>query len=69
MALAVMANALPRHQNGKNRLGNPRRHRSDRWWNAFLVPHGDHVVISNEQGDLIFAKLTREGYKELSRAK
>lgn len=41
----------------------------DRWWNAFLVPHGDRVVISNEQGDLIFAKLTREGYKELSRAK
>ena len=24
---------------------------------------------SNEQGDLIFAKLTRDGYKELSRAK
>ena len=42
---------------------------SDRWWNAFLVPHGDRVVISNEQGDLIFAKLSRDGYKELSRAK
>ena len=41
----------------------------DRWWNAFLVPHGDRVVISNEQGDLIFAKLSRDGYKELSRAK
>jgi outer membrane protein assembly factor BamB len=41
----------------------------DRWWNAFLVPHGDRVIISNEQGDLIFAKLTRDGYKELSRAK
>ena len=41
----------------------------DRWWNAFLVPHGDRVVICNEQGDLIFAKLSREGYKELSRAK
>jgi outer membrane protein assembly factor BamB len=41
----------------------------DRWWNAFLVPLGDRVVISNEQGDLIFAKLGRDGYKELSRAK
>jgi hypothetical protein len=41
----------------------------DRWWNAFLVPHGDRVVISNEQGDLIFARLSRDGYKELSRAK
>jgi outer membrane protein assembly factor BamB len=41
----------------------------DRWWNAFLIPHDDRVIISNEQGDLIFAKLSREGYKELSRAK
>jgi outer membrane protein assembly factor BamB len=40
-----------------------------RWWNAFLVPHEDRVVICNEQGELIFAKLSREGYKELSRAK
>src|SRR3954447_5413082 len=41
----------------------------DRWWNAFLVPQDDRVVISNEQGDLIFARLSREGYRELSRAK
>jgi outer membrane protein assembly factor BamB len=40
-----------------------------RWWNAFLVPQGDRVVLCNEQGELIFAKLSREGYKELSRAK
>ena len=40
-----------------------------RWWNAFLVPHEDRVIICNEQGELIFAKLSREGYKELSRAK
>lgn len=40
-----------------------------RWWNAFLVAQGDRVVISNEQGDLILATLSREGYKELSRAK
>ncbi len=41
----------------------------DRWWNAFLVPQGDRVVICNEQGEIIFAKLSRQGYKELSRAK
>jgi outer membrane protein assembly factor BamB len=41
----------------------------DRWWNAFLVPHDDRVVICNEQGEIIFAKLSRAGYQELSRAK
>ncbi len=41
----------------------------DRWWNAFLVPQDNRVVICNEQGDIIFAKLLPEGYKELSRAK
>jgi outer membrane protein assembly factor BamB len=41
----------------------------DRWWNAFLIPNGDRVFIHNEQGDLIIAKLSPEGYEELSRAK
>lgn len=41
----------------------------DRWWNAFLVPQDDRIVICNEQGEIIFAKLSGEGYKELSRAK
>lgn len=41
----------------------------DRWWNAFLVPHEDRYFIHNEQGDLIIANLTPEGYKETSRAK
>jgi outer membrane protein assembly factor BamB len=41
----------------------------DRWWNAFLVPLGDRVVICNEQGEIIFATLSGDGYKELSRAK
>lgn len=41
----------------------------DRWWNAFLVPQGERVVICNEQGDIIFATLTGDGYKELSRGK
>ena len=41
----------------------------DRWWNAFLIPNGDRVFIHNEQGDLIIAKLSPQGYEELSRAK
>jgi outer membrane protein assembly factor BamB len=40
-----------------------------RWWNAFLIPHEDRVIICNEQGDIIFAKLDGDGYHELSRAK
>jgi outer membrane protein assembly factor BamB len=40
-----------------------------RWWNAFLIPHADRVVICNEQGEIIFAKLAGDGYREISRAK
>ncbi|MFN9721452.1 MAG: PQQ-binding-like beta-propeller repeat protein [Planctomycetota bacterium] len=42
---------------------------SGRWWNAFIVPQGSRYFLHNEQGDLIIANLTREGYKEVSRAK
>ncbi|MHC4878516.1 MAG: PQQ-binding-like beta-propeller repeat protein [Planctomycetota bacterium] len=38
-----------------------------RWWNAFLVPHKDRFFIHNEQGELIIARLSAEGYEELSR--
>ncbi len=41
----------------------------DRWWNAFLIPQEDRVFIHNEQGDLIIAKLSPQGYEETSRAK
>ncbi|MEX2286045.1 MAG: PQQ-binding-like beta-propeller repeat protein [Planctomycetaceae bacterium] len=40
-----------------------------RWWNAFLIPHEDRYFLHNEQGDLIIANLTPEGYEEISRAK
>ena len=40
-----------------------------RWWNAFIIPHKDRFFLHNEQGDLIVAKLSRDGYQELSRAK
>src|SRR5262245_57841218 len=40
-----------------------------RWWNAFLIPHQDRFFIHNEQGDLILASLSPDGYQEISRAK
>jgi outer membrane protein assembly factor BamB len=40
-----------------------------RWGNAFIVQHQDRYFLFNERGDLIIAKLTPEGYKELSRAR
>ena len=40
-----------------------------RWWNAFIIPHEDRFFIHNEQGDLIIANLTPDGYDEISRAK
>tara|TARA_R110002111_G_scaffold117466_2_gene179458 strand:+ start:22400 stop:23710 length:1311 start_codon:yes stop_codon:yes gene_type:complete len=40
-----------------------------RWWNAFIIPHEDRYFLHNEQGDLIIAHLTPQGYEEISRAK
>ena len=48
-----------------------------RWWNAFLIPHepdgakpqtGHRVFLHNEQGELIIAKLSPDGYEEQSRS-
>jgi outer membrane protein assembly factor BamB len=36
---------------------------------AFIVKNGDRFFIFSETGELIIAKLTREGYSEISRAK
>ena len=41
---------------------------SERWGNAFLVENGDRTVLFNEQGVLIFAKLSPTGYEEIDRA-
>jgi outer membrane protein assembly factor BamB len=38
-----------------------------RWWNAFLIRHQDRFFLCNEQGELIIAKLSPAGYRELSR--
>jgi outer membrane protein assembly factor BamB len=42
--------------------------RNDRWAHAFLVKHADRFFIANEKGDLIIAKLSPQGYEEISRA-
>ncbi|MEX1232154.1 MAG: PQQ-binding-like beta-propeller repeat protein [Planctomycetaceae bacterium] len=36
-----------------------------RWWNAFIIPHEDRFFIHNEQGELIIARLSPEGYEEI----
>lgn len=40
---------------------------SMRWANAFLVPQGDRYVLFNELGDLIIARMTPDGYDEISK--
>lgn len=42
--------------------------RNDRWAHAFLIKHADRFFIANEKGDLIIAKLSPQGYEEISRA-
>jgi outer membrane protein assembly factor BamB len=39
-----------------------------RWGNAFLVKNGDRFFLFNEGGDLIIAKVSPQGYQEISRA-
>jgi outer membrane protein assembly factor BamB len=39
-----------------------------RWANVFLTPQGDRYFLFNELGDLIIARLSPQGYDEVSRA-
>ena len=38
-----------------------------RWASGFLVRNGDRFFINNDHGDLIIARLSPEGYQEISR--
>ena len=38
-----------------------------RWASAFIVRHEDRYFINNDRGDLIIARMTPEGYDEISR--
>ena len=40
-----------------------------RWANAFLIRHEDRFFLFNEHGELILARLSAEGYHEMSRLK
>jgi outer membrane protein assembly factor BamB len=39
----------------------------ERWGNAFLIAQGDRFFLFNEKGDLIIARLTPQGYDEVSK--
>jgi outer membrane protein assembly factor BamB len=38
-----------------------------RWASGFIVRHGDRYFINNDRGELIIAKLSAQGYQEISR--
>ena len=40
-----------------------------RWASGYLVRNGDRVLINNDRGELIIARLSPEGYDEVSRTK
>lgn len=46
----------------------PTSGQSARWGNAFIIRQGERYLLFSEQGDLILANLSRQGYQELSRA-
>lgn len=43
--------------------------RPERWATAFIVKHRDRFFLFNELGELIIAKLSPDGYREISRAR
>ena len=40
-----------------------------RWGTAFMVRHGDRYFVNNDDGDLIIAQFTPEGYVEIDRTR
>ena len=40
-----------------------------RWGGAFIVRHRDRYFVNNDDGDLIIAQFTPEGYVELDRTR
>ncbi len=43
--------------------------RQGRWGAAFMVKNGDRWFVNNDQGELIIADFSREGYHEIDRVK
>ena len=46
----------------------PTSGKSERWGNCFTVKNGNRVFLFSEKGDLIIARLSPQGYDEVSRA-
>ncbi|MFZ9854020.1 MAG: PQQ-binding-like beta-propeller repeat protein, partial [Limisphaerales bacterium] len=46
----------------------PTSGKSERWGNAFTVKQGNRFFLLSERGELIIAKLSPQGYQEVSRA-
>jgi hypothetical protein len=38
-----------------------------RWVSGFIVRHGDRYFMNNDRGDLVIAKMSPQGYEEISR--
>ncbi len=43
--------------------------RQGRWGAAFMVKHGDRWFVNNDEGYLIIARFSRDGYEEIDRAR
>jgi outer membrane protein assembly factor BamB len=43
--------------------------RQGRWGTAFFVKNGDRYFVNNDEGDLIIARFSREGYEEVDRTR
>jgi len=43
--------------------------KSTRWGNVFIVEQGNRVILFNELGELLIAKVSPKGYEEISRAR
>jgi outer membrane protein assembly factor BamB len=52
---------------GKRVWGTRKPTGETKWDSAHLTPNGDRVFLFNDQGLLIVARLSAEGYKEISR--
>ena len=54
---------------GERRWMSPEMTAQARWGTAFMVRHWDRYFVNNDDGDLIIAQFTPEGYVELGRTR
>lgn len=56
-------------QTGQRRWMSEKMTPQARWGGAFIVKNGDRYFVNNDDGDLIIAQFTPEGYVEIDRTK